>query len=80
MAQHRPVVAFFDVDETLVAMKSPFSLLRHRLRRQGDTDGYGYERAVAPLRRLAAVGLTPVEVVSVTGPLPGHLLRASRGA
>jgi HAD superfamily hydrolase (TIGR01490 family) len=64
MAQHRPVVAFFDVDETLVAMKSPFSLLRYRLRQQGDADGSTYERMVAPLRGLAAAGGAPVEVAS----------------
>jgi HAD superfamily hydrolase (TIGR01490 family) len=64
MAQQRTVVAFFDVDETLVAMKSPFSLLRHRLRQQGDEDGSRYERAVAPLRELAAGGGAPVEVVA----------------
>ena len=60
----RPVVAFFDADETLIAMKSPFSLLRHRLREQGDTSGAEYERQVEPLRRLAELGVTPVEVVS----------------
>lgn len=60
----RPVVAFFDADETLIAMKSPFSLLRYRLKKQGDISGAEYERAVEPLRRLARTGLTPVEVVS----------------
>ncbi|QJS11017.1 HAD-IB family hydrolase [Streptomyces argyrophyllae] len=60
----RPVVAFFDADETLIAMKTPFSLLRWRLRRQGDITGAAYERAVEPLRRLASMGVTPVEVVS----------------
>lgn len=60
----RPVVAFFDADETLIAMKSPFSLLRYRLRRQGDITGATYERMVEPLRRLASMGVTPVEVVS----------------
>ncbi|MGV9242421.1 HAD family hydrolase [Streptomyces sp. NPDC003710] len=61
---NRPVVAFFDADETLIAMKSPFSLLRYRLRRQGDVTGAAYERTVEPLRRLASMGVTPVEVVS----------------
>lgn len=60
----RPVVAFFDADETLIAMKTPFSLLRHRLRREGDVTGAAYERLVEPLRRLASMGVTPVEVVS----------------
>ncbi|MBR8642652.1 HAD-IB family hydrolase [Streptomyces tuirus] len=60
----RPVVAFFDADETLIAMKTPFSLLRHRLRRRGDVTGAEYERLVEPLRRLASMGVTPVEVVS----------------
>lgn len=64
MPPHRPVVAFFDVDETLVALKSPFSLLQYRLRLQGDEDGSAYERAVAPLRGLAAAGGAPVEVAS----------------
>ncbi|MFC8566684.1 HAD family hydrolase [Streptomyces sp. NPDC057245] len=60
----RPVIAFFDADETLIAMKTPFSLLRYRLRQQGDVSGAEYERRVEPLRRLAALGVTPVEVVS----------------
>jgi HAD superfamily hydrolase (TIGR01490 family) len=60
----RPVVAFFDADETLIAMKSPFSLLRYRLRQQGDADGSGYERLVGPLRTMAATASTPVEVVA----------------
>ncbi|WP_328943738.1 HAD-IB family hydrolase [Streptomyces sp. NBC_00250] len=60
----RPVVAFFDADETLVAMKTPFSLLRHRMKREGDVTGAAYERLVEPLRRLASMGVTPVEVVS----------------
>ncbi|MFD4258439.1 HAD family hydrolase, partial [Streptomyces sp. NPDC058534] len=60
----RPVVAFFDADETLIAMKTPFSLLRHRMKREGDVTGAAYERLVEPLRRLAATGVTPVEVVS----------------
>ncbi|MFE3460928.1 HAD family hydrolase [Nocardiopsis aegyptia] len=54
-------VAFFDVDETLVAMKNPFELVRYRLRGQGD-DGSAYEEFVRPLRELAATGLEPVEV------------------
>jgi HAD superfamily hydrolase (TIGR01490 family) len=64
MDRNRPVVAFFDADETLIAMKSPFSLLRYRLRQQGDEDGAAYERAVEPLRRLAGMGIAPVEVVA----------------
>ena len=64
MDGNRPVVAFFDADETLIAMKSPFSLLRYRLRQQGDDDGVAYEHVVEPLRRLAASGTTPVEVVA----------------
>ncbi|MFG2121831.1 HAD family hydrolase [Streptomyces sp. NPDC048710] len=63
-APDRPVVAFFDADETLIAMKTPFSLLRYRLRQQGDVSGAEYERQVEPLRRLAKLGVTPVEVVS----------------
>ncbi|TVP33536.1 hypothetical protein A3L22_16150 [Streptomyces griseus subsp. griseus] len=57
-----PVVAFFDVDETLVAMKSPFAMLRHRLREQGDLDGSAYRALADPLRRFAAEGGTPAEV------------------
>jgi len=60
----RPVVAFFDADETLIAMKTPFSLLKWRLRRQGDITGARYEQLVEPLRRLASTGVAPVEVVS----------------
>ncbi|GAA2224117.1 HAD-IB family hydrolase [Streptomyces amakusaensis] len=61
MAHSRRVVAFFDADETLVAMKSPFALLRHRLARLGD-DGTEYERLVEPLRRHARQGGAPAEV------------------
>ncbi|MHA6761715.1 HAD family hydrolase [Streptacidiphilus sp. PAMC 29251] len=63
MRTDRPRVAFFDADETLIAMKSPFSMLRRRLRLQGD-DGTGYEAVTDPIRRLAATGLTPVEVLN----------------
>jgi HAD superfamily hydrolase (TIGR01490 family) len=59
--RQRPVVAFFDVDETLVAMKSPFALLRYRLRQQGDEDGSAYERTVDPIRRFASAGGQPAE-------------------
>ncbi|WP_116246359.1 HAD family phosphatase [Nocardiopsis sp. FIRDI 009] len=55
------VIAFFDVDETLVAMKNPFELVRYRLRRRGD-DGAAYEDFVRPLRELALSGVEPVEV------------------
>lgn len=54
-------VAFFDVDETLVAMKSPFALLRHRLREQGDLDGSVYRSKVVPIREFAAGGGAPAE-------------------
>lgn len=57
----RNVIAFFDADETLVAMKSPFALLRYHLSRQGD-DGTEYERLVAPLRLHARQGGAPAEV------------------
>lgn len=55
------VIAFFDVDETLVAMKNPFELVRYRLRLQGDT-GAEYEDFVRPLRDLASTGVEPAEV------------------
>ncbi|MFJ3644500.1 HAD family hydrolase [Streptomyces murinus] len=55
-------MAFFDVDETLVAMKSPFAMLRHRLRQQGDLDGSAYRAKVDPIRRFAAQGGAPAEV------------------
>lgn len=54
-------VAFFDVDETLVAMKSPFAMLRHRLREQGDLDGSAYRATADPIRRFAAQGGAPAE-------------------
>ncbi|MFI0235767.1 HAD family hydrolase [Streptomyces sp. NPDC016845] len=54
-------VAFFDVDETLVAMKSPFALLRYRLREQGDRDGSAYRAKADPIRRFAAQGGAPAE-------------------
>ncbi|MEY9877215.1 HAD superfamily hydrolase (TIGR01490 family) [Streptacidiphilus sp. MAP12-33] len=62
MPTERPVIAFFDADETLIAMKSPFSMLRWRLRREGD-DGSRYEAVTEPIRRLARLGLTPAEVL-----------------
>jgi len=61
MTGGRPVVAFFDADETLVAMKSPFALLRYHLASSGD-DGSAYERVVEPLRAFAAAGAPPAEV------------------
>ncbi|MEV5383814.1 HAD-IB family hydrolase [Streptomyces sp. NPDC052721] len=62
MTSSPPVVAFFDVDETLVAMKSPFALLRHRLREQGDLDGSRYRAEVRPMLEFAARGGEPAEV------------------
>ncbi|MCW7946031.1 hypothetical protein AAW14_29480 [Streptomyces hygroscopicus] len=62
MPSPAPVVAFFDVDETLVAMKSPFALLRHRLREQGDLDGSAYRAKVEPILGFAAQGGEPAEV------------------
>ncbi|WP_405088618.1 HAD family hydrolase [Microbispora sp. NBC_01389] len=60
-AASRTAVAFFDADETLVRMKSPFALLRHHLGLRGD-DGTAYERLVEPLRRHARQGGAPAEV------------------
>ncbi|MEV6952459.1 HAD-IB family hydrolase [Streptomyces sp. NPDC051183] len=54
--------AFFDVDETLITVKSMFRFLRFHLRAQGAPD-FAYEEAAANLRRRAAEGI-PREVTN----------------
>ncbi|MFF4449332.1 HAD-IB family hydrolase [Streptomyces sp. NPDC001502] len=54
--------AFFDVDETLITVKSMFRFLRFHLRAQGAPDS-AYEEAAAHLRRRAAEGV-PREVTN----------------
>ncbi|MER6250833.1 HAD-IB family hydrolase [Streptomyces sp. NPDC001584] len=54
--------AFFDVDETLITVKSMFRFLRFHLRAQGAPDS-AYEEAAAQLRRRAAEGV-PREVTN----------------
>jgi len=59
----RPVqVAFFDVDETLITVKSMFAFLEHWLRERGD-DGSAYSRLLGALRRASDDG-TPREEVN----------------
>ncbi|MFI6346714.1 HAD family hydrolase [Streptomyces sp. NPDC050560] len=57
----RPVVAFFDADETLTAMKGLFELLRHHIA-ASDPEPASYDRRVEPLRRFAAAGGSAAEV------------------
>ncbi|MDX3537098.1 HAD-IB family hydrolase [Streptomyces sp. MB09-01] len=54
--------AFFDVDETLITVKSMFRFLRFHLRAQGAPDS-AYEEAAGNLRRRAAEGV-PREVTN----------------
>jgi HAD superfamily hydrolase (TIGR01490 family) len=51
----RPTVAFFDVDETLITVKSMFDFLRFWLARRGD-DGTSFQRAAGRLHAIAAQG------------------------
>ncbi|MER7028865.1 HAD family hydrolase [Streptomyces ramulosus] len=59
MRERRPAggsprsAAFFDVDETLITVKSMFAFLRHWLARNGD-DGTLYRRRADALREMAA--------------------------
>ncbi|MGW6565997.1 HAD family hydrolase [Streptomyces sp. NPDC054975] len=53
--------AFFDVDETLVRVKSMFSFLRFHLARRGEPDGT-FERLTAGLHRDAARGVPREEI------------------
>lgn len=53
--------AFFDVDETLITVKSMFDFLRYWTSRGGDR-GEGYERAVAGLHNIARQGGNRSEV------------------
>ncbi|MCP3821644.1 HAD-IB family hydrolase [Streptomyces sp. A3M-1-3] len=50
---HSGAAAFFDVDETLITVKSMFSFLRFHLARRGEPEET-YERLTAPLHRDAA--------------------------
>lgn len=51
----RPV-AFFDVDETLITVKSMFEFLRYWMARTGD-DGTGYRHVAAELHAMADSGM-----------------------
>lgn len=55
-------VAFFDVDETLITVKSMFAFLRHWLAERGD-DGGEYARITDEIKQLAAAG-TPREEIN----------------
>lgn len=54
-------VAFFDVDETLIAAKSMFAFLAHYLRARGEP-GRTYERLAGELHRAAAQGTPRAEI------------------
>ncbi|HEY5834704.1 HAD family hydrolase [Streptomyces sp.] len=54
-------VAFFDVDETLIATKSMFAFLAHYLRAQGEP-GSTYERLTGELHQAAAAGTPRHEI------------------
>ncbi|QFZ21287.1 HAD family hydrolase [Saccharothrix syringae] len=56
-----PAVAFFDVDETVIKVKSMFEFLRHWMTAQGD-DGSAYESFMAGVRELADAGVPRAEV------------------
>lgn len=64
-------VAFFDVDETLITVKSMFAFLRHWLAERGD-DGGEYARITDEIKQLAAAG-TPREEIN------RHYYRLYRG-
>jgi HAD superfamily hydrolase (TIGR01490 family) len=53
--------AFFDVDETLITVKSMFEFLRYWLARGGD-NGPEYEAAVVELREMADRGVDRAEI------------------
>ncbi|MFC0039468.1 HAD-IB family hydrolase [Actinomadura rayongensis] len=55
------MIAFFDVDETLISIKSMFSFLEFHLRWRGEPPG-AYERIAASLRAAAARGVPRAEV------------------
>ena len=55
MSTERKGAAFFDVDETLIDVKSMFSFLRFHLRRRGEAEG-AYEAAAGALHSAAARG------------------------
>ena len=62
--QHAPVsdaAAFFDVDETLITVKSMFSFLEFYLRRNGEPDST-YQRLSGELHAAAAGGLDRTQV------------------
>ncbi|MEU7163418.1 HAD-IB family hydrolase [Streptomyces morookaense] len=65
MLESRPVVAFFDADETLTAMKGLFELLRHHVAQEGPDGAVrqaSYDQLVEPLRKFAASGGSAVDV------------------
>ncbi|NYI08262.1 HAD family hydrolase [Allostreptomyces psammosilenae] len=55
-AEPPPGAAFFDVDETLIGVKSMFRFLGHYLRLRGESQQV-YERLTGQLRREAAAGV-----------------------
>ncbi|POM26368.1 haloacid dehalogenase-like hydrolase [Actinomadura rubteroloni] len=55
------MIAFFDVDETLISIKSMFSFLEFHLRRRGEPSGT-FERIAASLRASAARGVPRDEI------------------
>jgi HAD superfamily hydrolase (TIGR01490 family) len=57
----RRAAAFFDVDETLITVKSMFEFLRFWLARNGD-DGAAYASALADLQAMAARGVDRVRI------------------
>jgi HAD superfamily hydrolase (TIGR01490 family) len=79
---HSGRAAFFDVDETLVNVKSMFDFLRFWMARQGD-DGSGHEAVMARVREAAASGVPRTEINRAyyrhfTGVRHGDLMAAGR--
>ncbi|MFF1448618.1 HAD family hydrolase [Streptomyces sp. NPDC058274] len=60
-AGQAPRAAFFDVDETLIRVKSMFDFLRHWMARHGD-DGSEFEAEYAQVRARAAAGVDRAEI------------------